>query len=174
MERTQVILPYNGIDDYEDPSEALTRLRQTSTVAAYQKAFEKLYHQIDGLPEGFLVGCFIAGLRDEIRLDVKIKQPKTLADAIGVTRLVEERNRLQKKSPDPSRFQPATTASKINSTSASGVLGPRPVQRGNPNANANPTTFRRITNQEVRERQEKGLCYYCDEKFTPGHRCQRP
>jgi hypothetical protein len=39
---------------------------------------------VDGLPENFLIGCFIAGLRDEIRLDVKIKQPHSLADTIGV------------------------------------------------------------------------------------------
>jgi hypothetical protein len=47
------------------------------TVNAYQEAFEKLSHKVDDLPENFLVGCFIAGLKDEIRLDVRVKQPKT-------------------------------------------------------------------------------------------------
>ena len=61
---------------------------------AYQEAFEKLSHQVDGLPENFLNGCFIAGLRDDIRLDVKIKQPSTLADTIGVARLIEEQHQL--------------------------------------------------------------------------------
>ena len=51
-----------GPTDYEDPSEALTRLKQLTTVMAYQEAFEQLSHQVDGLPESFLVGCFIAGL----------------------------------------------------------------------------------------------------------------
>ncbi|KAL5821525.1 hypothetical protein ACOSQ3_023407 [Xanthoceras sorbifolium] len=32
--------------------------------------------------------------RDDIRLDVKVKQPKNLADTIGVARLIEERNSL--------------------------------------------------------------------------------
>ena len=63
-----------GPTDYKDPSEALTRLKQTTSVAAYQEAFERLSYQVDGLPESFLIGCFIAGLRDEIRIDVKIKQ----------------------------------------------------------------------------------------------------
>ncbi|RVW85307.1 hypothetical protein CK203_045593 [Vitis vinifera] len=44
----------------------------------------------------------------------------------------------------------------------------------NQSSNAQPATFRRITNQEARERREKGLCYYCDEKFVAGHRCERP
>ncbi|KAL6322876.1 hypothetical protein AAG906_020919 [Vitis piasezkii] len=64
-----------GPTDYEDPSEALTRLKQTTTVAAYQEAFEKLSHRVDGLPENFLIGCFIAGLQDEIRIDVKLNNP---------------------------------------------------------------------------------------------------
>ena len=81
-----------GPTDYEDPSEALSRLKQTTTVNAYQEAFEKLSHKVDGLPENFLVGCFIAGLKDEIRLDVRVKQPRTLSESISVAHLIEERN----------------------------------------------------------------------------------
>ena len=72
---------------------------------------------MDNLPENFLIGCFIAGLRDDIRIDVKIKQPITLADAIGVARLIEERNQLQKRPIQPLRFQPAYAASRIASAS---------------------------------------------------------
>jgi hypothetical protein len=97
-EFTQVVLHRFGPTDYEDPSEALTRLRQTSTVNIYQTEFEKLSQRIDNLPENYLVGCFIAGLRDEIRLDVKVKHPRTLLDAIEVARLVEKRTQLQRKS----------------------------------------------------------------------------
>ena len=93
-EFTTAILLRFGPTDYEDPSEALTRLKQTSLVIEYQEVFGKLSHQIDGLPETFLIGCLVAGLHDEIQLDVKIKQPCTLADAIGVSRLIEERNSL--------------------------------------------------------------------------------
>ena len=126
-EFTRAILLRFGPTDYDDPSEALTRLQQTSTVAAYQEAFEKLSHRIDGLPKTFLVGCFIAGLRDDVRLDVKIKQPQTLADAIGVARLVAERNQLQKRLFDQSRFQSTVAAPRATSDSAPRVLGPTPI-----------------------------------------------
>ena len=96
-EFTKTLLQRFGPTDYEDPSEALTRLKQVSNVAHYQENFEQLSHKVDGLPEHYLVGCFVAGLRDDIRLDVKIKQPRTLSDAIGVARLVEERNTLQRR-----------------------------------------------------------------------------
>ena len=106
---TKAILLRFGPTEYEDPSEALSHLKQTTTVVANQEAFEGLSHQVEGLPEPFLIGCFIAGLRDDIRLDVKIKQPRTLASAIGVARLIEERNLLQKKTATPSRIPMTTT-----------------------------------------------------------------
>jgi len=160
-----------GPTDYEDPSEALTRLKQTTTIAAYQKAFERLSHKVDNLLEKFLIGCFSAGLRDDILIDVKIKQPVTLANAIGVARLIEERNQLQKRPIQPLRFQPAYAAAKTSSNLVDGVLGHPPNQRHSQSYNNPPATFRRITNQEARERREKGLCYYYDEKFILGHRC---
>ncbi|KAL5856752.1 hypothetical protein ACOSQ3_004210 [Xanthoceras sorbifolium] len=95
-EFTKAIFHQFGPTDYDDPSEALSRLKQTTTVNAYQEAFEKLSHRVDNLPENFLVGR---------------------------------------------KFQ-----------------GP----------------VRRITAQEARDKRERGLCFYCDEKFTPGHRCIRP
>ena len=118
-----------GPTDYEDPSEALTRLKQTSTLEAYQEAFEKLSHCIDGVPENFLVGCFIAGLKDEICLDVKIKQSRTLTDAIGVARLVEERNNLQKKMSTSFRPSAITGAQRIIPHHSSGVLGPHQLPK---------------------------------------------
>nr|GEX02761.1 transposon Ty3-G Gag-Pol polyprotein [Tanacetum cinerariifolium] len=82
--------------DFEDPSEALSRLTQAFTVATYVEAFERLSHRVDGLPEVFLLGCFIGGLKDEIRLEVKIKKPRNLSDAIGIARLVENKLTLQR------------------------------------------------------------------------------
>jgi hypothetical protein len=98
----------------------------------------------------------------------------TLADTIGVARLIEERNQLQRRPTQPLRFQPTYAAAKTSSNPVAGVLGPPPSQRHNQGSNNPPANFRRITNQEARERREKGLCYYCDEKFVPGHRCARP
>lgn len=41
-EFTKAVLTHFGPTDYEDPSEALNRLRQNTTVAVYQEAFERL------------------------------------------------------------------------------------------------------------------------------------
>ncbi|KAL5758694.1 hypothetical protein ACOSP7_021305 [Xanthoceras sorbifolium] len=83
-EFTKALLTHFDSIEYDKPSEALTRLKQTSTVVAYQEAFKKLSHRVDGLSEEFLVGCFVASLKDEICLDIKVKNPSTLFEAIGV------------------------------------------------------------------------------------------
>jgi hypothetical protein len=46
----QSILRRFSLTDFEDLYEALSRLRQSITIAAYQEEFEKLSHQVDGLP----------------------------------------------------------------------------------------------------------------------------
>ncbi|KAJ8759120.1 hypothetical protein K2173_004127 [Erythroxylum novogranatense] len=177
-EFTKALLKRFGPTDYEDPSEALNLLRQTSGLTTYQIEFEHLSNQVDDLPHHFLVGCFIAGLKDEIRLEVKIKQPRTLADAIGVARLVEEKNNLQKKKKTKNKKQQqqqqsSTRTSWANkSTSNQSLLGPIP--KSSPSSSMSLPRFRRISNQEAKERREKGLCYYCDEKYTPGHLCVKP
>jgi hypothetical protein len=74
-EFTKALLRRFGPTDYDDSLEALSRRRQTTIVNAYQETFEKLSHKVDDLPEKNFVGCFIAGLKDDIRLDVHVKQP---------------------------------------------------------------------------------------------------
>ncbi|KAJ0433305.1 putative retrotransposon gag domain-containing protein [Helianthus annuus] len=57
-EFTNALLNRFGPTDYDDPSEALHRLKQDTTVAAYKETFERLSNRVDRLTESFLVGCF--------------------------------------------------------------------------------------------------------------------
>ncbi|RVW63154.1 Transposon Ty3-I Gag-Pol polyprotein [Vitis vinifera] len=66
--------------------------------------------------------------------DVKIKQPRTLVAAIGVARLIEERNLLQKKTTTPSRI-PMTTTLQNGPNPPVGILGPNPTQQSNNSSN---------------------------------------
>jgi hypothetical protein len=81
------------------------------------------------LPENFLVGCFIAVLKDEIRLDVHVKQPKTLSESISMAHLIEERNQFQKKTSN--QFRPAALPfhPRPQQSSIVGLLGPSSSQR---------------------------------------------
>ncbi|KAL5854625.1 hypothetical protein ACOSQ4_004427 [Xanthoceras sorbifolium] len=142
-------------------------LKQNNTVSS-----RELSQRVDGLPEEYLIGCFIAGLRDDIRLDLKVKKPRSLSEAIGVARLIEEQNQLQRRTSPYNRFQPAVQAPKLPQSSPLGLLGPAPTHK--PLTSTRQTAARRVTGQEAKERREKGLCYCCDERYTLGHHCQRP
>ena len=70
------------------------------------------------------MGCFIASLKGEIHLDVKINQLRTLTDTIGVAQFIEECKNLQKKKKGsfcPSTITRVQTAMPNNLT---GLLGP--------------------------------------------------
>ncbi|KAF3446009.1 hypothetical protein FNV43_RR11187 [Rhamnella rubrinervis] len=169
-ELTKAALLRFGPTDFDDPTEALSQLQQTTTVAAYQEAFERLSNRVDNLPEGFLISSFIACLKEEVRLDEKIKHPNTLPEAIEVACLIEERNQIQQKTTSP--FRKSTTPPKGDNDPTVRILEPPPTSRPN-NGSANSLIdFRGISNQEAWERREKGFCYYCDDKFVLDHRCR--
>ncbi|GJV84972.1 transposon ty3-G gag-pol polyprotein [Tanacetum coccineum] len=168
-EFTTALLDRFGPTDYEDPSESLHRLTQVTTVAAYIETFERLSQRVDGLPESFLCGCFIGGLKEEIRLEVKLKKPRRLSEAIGLARLVEEKMTLQRKTFTPNR--PSGFSPTPKTHSGPGILGPSPSPRL---ALPAPNPIRRISGAQARERRDKGLCYYCDERYVPGHKCSKP
>ncbi|XP_074352895.1 uncharacterized protein LOC141692051 [Apium graveolens] len=173
-EFTKALLLRFGPTEYDDPSESLHRLKQSTTVATYIEFFERLSHRIENLPESFLLGCFVGGLKEEIRLEVKLKKPRTIVDAMGLARLVEEKMGLHRRVPPFTRvpsFQPPSSTPPSSTPTTAGLLGPAPSQRL---ALPAPNPVRRLSGAEAKERREKGLCYYCDERYMPGHKCSKP
>lgn len=39
-------------------------------------------------------------------------------------------------------------------------------------SSGNSHQFKKLTASELKVRREKGLCYYCDEKYNPSHKCK--
>ena len=81
-----------GTTAYDDPMETFSRLRQTTTVAIYKAQFEVLSNKIKGLSTTHKLSCFLSGLRDEIRLPVRMLNPKSLNEAFGLEKIQEEYN----------------------------------------------------------------------------------
>nr|GEV91046.1 hypothetical protein [Tanacetum cinerariifolium] len=170
-EFSQALLARFRPTDYENPFESLSRLKHTTMVAQYQESFEKLSHQVDGLPEDFLMTCYIGGLKDEVKLEVKMKKPRSLIDAMGLSRMAEEKLGLARKQSQPIRFFTTSSVGRLPPIDLAGILGPGPTTTL---ASHSPSPTRRISNTEAKARCEKGLCYYCDENYLPGHRCTKP
>lgn len=54
----QALQTWFGPTSYEDPMEALTRLRQTSIIEHYNSQFDHLSNQLQGLVEPYKLSCF--------------------------------------------------------------------------------------------------------------------
>ncbi|XP_035543593.1 uncharacterized protein LOC118347680 [Juglans regia] len=165
-EFVKVLLLRFGPSSYDDPMEQLTRLRQVGSVEEYKAQFESLSNRLRGLSEQYKLSCFLSGLRDDIRLTVRMFNPHNLLLTYGLAKIQEEKTTLHKKfiprTSNHHHFELATL--KINPTQPDS-------QKHNPKAFV---PVHKISPAQMRERREKGLCYNCDSKWHPGHRCQSP
>ena len=79
-----------GSTAYDDPMEVLTRPRQTTTVAVYKAEFEAVSNRIKGLSPLHKLNCFSSGLKDEIRLPVRMLNPQSLNAAFELAKIKKE------------------------------------------------------------------------------------
>lgn len=75
---------------YDDPMKALMRLRQSSYVAEYTTQFQALSNRLHGVFENNRPSCFLNGLKDDIRLPVRMLNPTSLVSAFGFAKLQEK------------------------------------------------------------------------------------
>ena len=128
----------------------LTKLRQTGIVDEYITAFEALAFRTWGLSDVFYTECFISGLKEAIKAQVLLHHPPTWTEACNVARNVERALAAQYSRPN---------------FSAKG----RPPQAHN---TTQTLKVQKVSPAKMAERRKQGLCYYCDEKYSPGHKCK--
>ncbi|KAH9766092.1 hypothetical protein KPL70_002068 [Citrus sinensis] len=144
-----------GATQFQDFFGELIKLQQVGSVCDYQTQFKKLLAKVGQLSQDRQVSCFVSGLKDTIKADVPDGRPNTLTSAIRLTRLYEARNISQRRS---------TTTTEVKKNNS--------VKKELTFANST-LPVRRLAPVEMQEKRIKGLCYNCDEKFTPRHRCKK-
>ena len=157
---------------YEDPTGLFSKLTQTGTVATYLSQFETLANRTIGLPNSFLLSCFVSGLIPEIRCEVQVAQPLTLTHAADLARLHEEKLADQHHA-NRGRFGSSVPPRSSLMPPASIIVVPSPVVPAllPPPTKPPPPPLKRLSPEEIAMHREKGLCFNCDEKFSRGHRC---
>jgi hypothetical protein len=70
--------------------EALSKLKQITTVDDYKERFEALSNRVRGVDDHNRVSFFLEGLKDDIRLLVRMFKPQTLLIAYGLAKVQEE------------------------------------------------------------------------------------
>ncbi|KAF2310163.1 hypothetical protein GH714_007000 [Hevea brasiliensis] len=145
-----------GIQVFDDPLADLKNLKQTGTLQDYLDAFDALYHKV-GIREDKALSFFLLGLVDELQMP-----PKSVAKASYTTASM-------------SSFSPTSSVGSItrgnNAKDQTGIL-PLPS-----NASKLPMGISKLPNnligKQFNEKREKGLCFWCDEKFLPSHKCKK-
>ena len=136
-------------------------IRQTSMVREYVDRFEGFASQLGQIPESVQHSTFIKGLKEEVRADVRIAKTRSLNQVLQLALRIQE-NRA-KGGPKPNGWQNKggyETQNRLNQTSTVGS-GKKEDTEG----------FKRLTPSELAAKRAAGLCFRCDNKFAPGHRC---
>jgi hypothetical protein len=79
-----------GRGPYDDPMETLSKLKQEGLLEDYKNQFDLLALKVHRMPNEYKLSCFLGGLKDEIRLPVRMFNPKSLVKAYSLARIQEE------------------------------------------------------------------------------------
>ena len=183
----KAIIARFGEGAFDDPLADLMKLKQAGTVEHYQERFDALLNRVD-FSINHAISCFLSGLNDEIQTAVRMFKPRTLHDAYCLAKLQEAtltsiarktkpileippsfmRNmgaRTRDSQPYNSGFPRANasaySSTRNNSYQNSTSVTSRPRSRG-----------RLLSPKEIKEKRAKNICFFCDEKFQPGHKCK--
>ncbi|CAM8956889.1 unnamed protein product [Rhodiola kirilowii] len=144
-----------GPSSFINHEAALYKLRQTSSITTYVSEFEELATCTPELTTNNLLNCFISGLREDIKRELFVHRSLTLSEAVGLAKLIES------KVESSSRFYSRPTNTRPPLTKPTPTQSPQ-----------SRLPIRRLTAAEMTDRRSRGLCYNCDERFVPGHRCK--
>ncbi|VFQ97252.1 unnamed protein product [Cuscuta campestris] len=163
---------------YEDYMGLLCKLQQRTSILDYQAEFERLLNKITGVPEATLISVFTAGLKAPIRREVLLRRPYTLGQAFALARELAANHSdmvstisTSARRPWQSTTAPASTNPPAQTQGSSTVLPASGATTARSAGSSTSLPIRRFNNAAQDERTAKGLCWTCDEKYVPGHKC---
>jgi Retrotransposon gag protein/Zinc knuckle len=135
------------------------QLRQTTTVAEYVGRFYKLGMQLPAMEPAHLLDKFLRGLKPKTRMELELKDPQTLAEAI---RLTDRFDSIVYRKTVP--LAPSTPShSHTNEYESGGEPMQIDAMRTKPNTPPTPKTptFKKLTAEERTHLRNLGACFRC-------------
>lgn len=173
-----------GPSVYESLAYALFKLIQEDSVNNYYANFTALANRVEIMSNSAFLACFISGLKRDIQRDVIPWKPESILVAVSLAKLYEEKypmagraaNRRPIFIPDISAIGNtgkgvATPTLSIKVGPVLPALGPPTTQPAQVSSGNYTHPYQKISFNEMQIRKVKGLCFNCDEKFTPSHKC---
>ncbi|CAL9216017.1 unnamed protein product [Arabidopsis halleri] len=159
----------------DDPMAELKRLQETNGIKEYHERFEVIRLRLK-LPEDYLVSAYLAGLRTDTQMHIRMFQPTTIRQCLMLGKLYEQAHPTNNGGAKPTVNNGSKWSGSANSQ-FKGVLAAKPdwAQKSAPQVNSfkpkeqgmQPRKF--LSTEEMNRRRSQGLCYFCDEKYSPEH-----
>ena len=148
------------------------------SVQEYRQEFAKRAARVKNWPEHCLLGVFLNGLKEELKADVRVHKPRSVYKAVSLALEYEfkvQSNYGPKTSNPTQPFRPNTSSG--ISRDSRGPVTNQTMYRSSATLPTQVTTtsllsINRPWDVERQARRDKGLCFHCNEKFSPGHRCK--
>ncbi|XP_047309835.1 uncharacterized protein LOC124913284 [Impatiens glandulifera] len=164
------LLAHFGPSMYDTPMRHIMHLRKNEeSVMYYNQQYINISQKLLNLPGEYVIECYLAGLNKEIADAVKLRNPETLNEAMSMAKAQESiyrslwsRGYLYSKS---TPLLPKPVGPSSNRTSFSGI--PHASSSG-----GNQGSMKQLEPAVFDEKRRKGLCYRCDQKWEPNHKCK--
>ncbi|PKA66677.1 hypothetical protein AXF42_Ash003332 [Apostasia shenzhenica] len=156
-----------GETAYDDPTFELHTLKQTIGVQDYKNQFDALLTRLD-LFEKYAISCYLGGLMEELLGLVRLMNPKSLREAFNLAKIQESNLTQQQK-----KYKSWSKLGIMNSSGSIENVLNKTAQIGGSNIQLKESPRSMLPNSTFDERRAKGLCFWCNEKYTQGHQCKR-
>ncbi|GJY42186.1 retrotransposon-related protein [Tanacetum coccineum] len=161
---------------FEDPMAALKNAKYEKNAKEYQDVFDTLLCRVT-ISQEHAISLYLGGLPTELEMSVRMFKPATLADAYSLTNLQEAILEAVKKKNKPmvtsnvSRFGNGSYYGNNNKPALLPLPAPNNPVRSKPNTPVTAPMRKQLTQKEYQDKRAQNLCFYCDQKYTPGHKC---
>ncbi|XP_019459944.1 PREDICTED: uncharacterized protein LOC109359703 [Lupinus angustifolius] len=158
----------------QNPFELLLSLKQEGSVEVFVEEFEKYAGALKDKDPGFLRGVFLNGLKEEIRVEVRLYELGSLQEVIHKAILIEQKNLVMQRKASTSQtrnygstrgnsynkvvtLEPSSNTSRKEGSSV-GSYSVQGSQRVIPEINGSRGLgeYRRLSSTEMKEKREKG------------------
>ena len=149
----------------DDPIAELKALQETDGIVDYHGKFELIRTRVK-LSEEYLVSAYLAGLRVDTQMHIRMFQPQTVRQCLMLGRLYEKAH--------PKKVVSQGWVPQKGGMQSRGLLPVKKdteakmeFQKVADKLPDKPRLF--LSQEEMSKRRAAGLCYFCDEKYSPGH-----
>ncbi|GJT69046.1 hypothetical protein Tco_1028332 [Tanacetum coccineum] len=149
--------------------EGTNNLKYEASAKNNEDAFDNLLSRVE-ISEDNAISLFVGGLPTEIKIRVRMFNPRTLVDAYCLINLQEATLNVVKKKNRMVYNGGSSTSTRFNAqdTTLCKPLLPLPQDSS---VQTPKTNRKQLTQREYQEKKANNLCFYYNQKYTPSHKC---